>query len=429
MMSKKFVYVIALTSSIGASVISIELASIQLSIFRGFVVLLTIYMLLEILLNNKPLIVLSKKENSYSIVFMFAWIAYAVITLAWVKDYSGWLKSVYFLTLGFLSVVIFSRYLKSNYDILKTFKFLSIMIYFHNIMGWYEITTGNYIFLNNSVQKYMNYKLPVSMFSNTNNFATFMLFSVFILYVCASNSNKISYKMINIGFIISSTYLLVMTGSRANILGFIMALSTFIFLALKNKRVRRGLLLVLGVAFFILLIKPEYIISFYSMIDKNLTFRFAAQIGSDATRINLIKNGMNFLISTFGFGTGAGNIEIWMASYSKYYVGDIVNIHNWWFEVLVGYGVIIFTMYMCFYIGLFRSMYRKFKLSTNKIEVTISLAIMSSMVGYIIGSVSSSSNISSEWLWVFWAIAIAFQGISRTSKKDVTVSCQEGVKH
>ncbi|GEM02103.1 teichuronic acid biosynthesis protein TuaE [Halolactibacillus halophilus] len=427
-MAKKIVYMIALTSSIGASILSIELAGVQLSIFRGFVILLTIYMLLEVLLNYKPIVVFRKKENSYSIIFMFIWVAYAIMTLAWVKDYSGWLRSVYFLVLGFLAVVIFSRYLKSNYDILKTFKFLSIMIYFHNIMGWYEITTGNYIFLNDSIQKYVNYKLPVSMFSNTNNFATFMLFSVFILYVCVYNSKKLSYKILNIGFILSSSYLLVMTGSRANILGFIMALSAFVFLALKNKRVRRGLLFVLGLAFFILVIKPEYIVSFYSLIDENLTFRFAAQIGSDATRINLIKNGMIFLLSTFGFGTGAGNIEIWMANYSKYFVGDILNIHNWWFEILVGYGIIIFIMYMWFYIRLFNSMYRKYKKSSNKIEITISLAIMSSMVGYIVGSVSSSSNISSEWLWVFWAIAIAFQGIPKFSENKI-IRQQEGEEY
>jgi hypothetical protein len=34
---------------------------------------------------------------------------------------------------------------------------------------------------------------------------------------------------------------------------------------------------------------------------------------------------------------------------------------------------------------------------------------------YSVASVSSSSNFSTEWLWIFWALMIAFQGVS-TSK-------------
>lgn len=40
---------------------------------------------------------------------------------------------------------------------------------------------------------------------------------------------------------------------------------------------------------------------------------------------------------------------------------------------------------------------------------TQSLWIAVCMVGFVMGGVSSSSNISTEWLWSFWAIAIAYQ--------------------
>lgn len=425
-MSKKIIYIIALTSSIGASVVSVEIAGVQLSVFRGLVILLSMLVLFDLLLNNKPINSFANRDNYLSVSFMIVWALYAFMTLAWVKDYRGWLRSVYFLSLGLLAVLLFTKYLRSKFDVLRAMKAFSVMIYFHNILGWYELRTGNYLFLNNSVRYYTIHKLPVSMFGNTNNFATFMLFSVFILFVCFSNSKNMIYKATNIIFMASSVLLILSTRSRANMLGLVMAAAIFVFLGIKNKRIRRGLLLCLGLAVIFLLIKPEYLMRIYSTMDSNLQFRFTAERGSDITRLNLIKNGLLFLLSTFGFGTGAGNIEIWMANYSQYYVGDIVNIHNWWFEILVGYGVVIFAMYICFYIGLFKSMYRRYRHSTDKVDITISLAIMSCMVGYIIGSVSSSSNISTEWLWVFWAIAIAFQGVPTFEEKKSSTPIDGG---
>ena len=169
----------------------------------------------------------------------------------------------------------------------------------------------------------------------------------------------------------------------------------------------------------ILLFNPELITNLLYTIDEQLYFRFSEQ-GSDLTRLNLIKNGFIFLFETCGFGTGAGNIDYWMANYGVYYTGTIENIHNWWMEILTGYGIVIFIMYIVFYVKLFLSAYKKFKTSEDKVDISISLGIMCCMAGYIVGSISSSSNISSEWLWVFWGIAIAYQGMSSIDNKAVT---------
>ena len=60
---------------------------------------------------------------------------------------------------------------------------------------------------------------------------------------------------------------------------------------------------------------------------------------------------------------------------------------------------------------LFVSFYRKYKFSKDKVDRFMSLGIMCFMVGFVIGSMSSSSNIGSQWLWVFWGVAVAYQGI------------------
>lgn len=334
-------------------------------------------------------------------------------SLGWVKDYSSWLRSVYFIGLGFLCVIVFNKYLRNKTDILMVFKLIALMAVFHNLIGWYEISTGNYFFLSaDRIFRYSRDSLPVSMFGNTNNLATFLLFSVFITYACAANTKNLILKLIYLATIISSIILLVMTKSRANILGLILASAVFVSLSVCNKRTRHTLLILLLGMFMIFLTYPEVLSNLFIMISRNLYFRFSDQTGSDVTRINLIKNGFLFLVKTFGFGIGAGNVEFWMASYGVYNTGQIVNMHNWWMEILTCYGIIIFIMYLLFYSKLFLSAYRKFKRSLDKMDTSISLGIMCCMAGYTLGSVSSSSNISSEWLWVFWAIAIAYQGMN-----------------
>ena len=58
-------------------------------------------------------------------------------------------------------------------------------------------------------------------------------------------------------------------------------------------------------------------------------------------------------------------------------------------------------------------MLHKYKINNNKMNKTLSISFISCMAAYVIGSISASSNISAEWLWVFWALAIAYQGINQ----------------
>lgn len=411
-MIKRLTYLCVLTSLIGANTVSLDFGVFQLSIFRGLIILITIFIILEMFIKNRAPLKLGR-NNRYSFMFMAIWLLYAFFSLGWVKDYSSWLRSVYFIGLGFLCVIVFNKYLRNKTDILMVFKLIALMAVFHNLIGWYEISTGNYFFLSaDRIFRYSRDSLPVSMFGNTNNLATFLLFSVFITYACAANTKNLILKLIYLATIISSIILLVMTKSRANILGLILASAVFVSLSVCNKRTRHTLLILLLGMFMIFLTYPEVLSNLFIMISRNLYFRFSDQTGSDVTRINLIKNGFLFLVKTFGFGIGAGNVEFWMASYGVYNTGQIVNMHNWWMEILTCYGIIIFIMYLLFYSKLFLSAYRKFKRSLDKMDTSISLGIMCCMAGYTLGSVSSSSNISSEWLWVFWAIAIAYQGMN-----------------
>lgn len=409
---KKFIYLSIIASMFGASVISIDMGVFQLSLFRGSILLISLIMILNLLLKNKKIHLNMKKANCYSIKFMFVWFIYAFFTLAWAKDYIGWIKALFFIGLGVLCIIIYSKYIKSNEDILKSFRVIFPTIIFHNILGWYEAITGHYLFLSEErIVRYLRYGHPVSTFGNTNDFAVFLMFAFFVLYICLTNSRNYFVKSLYISLMISSVALLLLTGSRAVLIGFIIGVMTTAFYSIQRKQTRRMVVSLLLALTFVIIFNPQIIVNFSTNIENVLDFNFSQQSGSEYVRINLIKNGFSFLISTLGFGTGAGNIEYWMDNHGQYNTGGVLNIHNWWMEILVGYGLMIFTLYIVFYIKLFLAMKKKFKSASNQTDITISLGIMSIMTGYVVASISSSSNMSAEWLWVFWAIVIAYQGI------------------
>jgi hypothetical protein len=56
-------------------------------------------------------------------------------------------------------------------------------------------------------------------------------------------------------------------------------------------------------------------------------------------------------------------------------------------------------------------MYTKYNQSNNVHIKIFSAGFMTLMVMFILSSVSSSSNIIRDWLWVSWGIVIAFQNL------------------
>jgi teichuronic acid biosynthesis protein TuaE len=136
---------------------------------------------------------------------------------------------------------------------------------------------------------------------------------------------------------------------------------------------------------------------------------------SDKIRLNLIKNGLVFLKDTFFLGTGTGNLEYWMSNYSVYYVGTVKNMHNYWFEILSTFGILVFISYIYFYSRLFIENIKTLKITRKNTSMyKIAIVFISLQLSFILASISSSSNISSEWLWLYWGIIISFVNIIKS---------------
>lgn len=240
-----------------------------------------------------------------------------------------------------------------------------------------------------------------------------MTFGVFISFIIFMNTKKIWLKLLSSAVMLSSTLLIVRTASRANIVGLGLGIAAIAILFIFKHVDKKVLISLALLVIMIILIYPPLNQKLIAIIQSKINSRFGSyskSIHSDQVRFNLIRNGFRFLRKTIGFGTGVGNIEYWMSQRPVFYVAKISNMHNWWMEILAGYGVIVFVMYVFIYLLKVQTFIIAYFKSNNSFIKNTSLGFFGFMMAYVFSSVSSSSNIGTEWIWLLWSVIISFIG-------------------
>lgn len=421
-MIKSLVYLSIIFAMIGnPSVLSIDLNFVQISPFR-FILPILITMILVDIKKNKRINLNSYNWDNYYVKFIIFWLLYSFISLLWIQDTIGWLKGFFYLLVGVTATLVYTKYFNSTEDILKALRSVFLMTFIHNLIGWYEIITDHYMFLNPiriGSYSYRNY--PVSTFGNTNNYATFLFMSIWIIFVCMMNSRRTSSKVIYFGTLLSTLLLLLFTGSRANILATIVSFGIYFVFSFNKKTTRLQIRTIFIIVIILIVLNPRVITEIIGVFNSVLSFD-----SPENNRKNLIKNGLYFLSSTLGLGVGAGNNDYWMRNYAIHKV-TVVNMHNWFMEVLTTYGIFIFTLYITAYIKIVIRSYKNYINSSDFIDRTVSFAVFCGLGGFIISSVSSSSLMGFEWFWVLKAITIAY--FASFKKKRRAETLQEHPSH
>lgn len=399
---KKILYFLIFSSFLGAKVFSIEMAGFQMSLFR----LSFIFLMLLTLVQKKQNFLIYKRNNRYSILFMSFWVLYSIVSLIWSIDLSGWFRILYFLFIGIGLMIVFNNLLKTKSDIIQAFHTFQWGLIVQSIIGWYEVFTKDYHFIEVNeafIRIYINSssRIPIAMTGNPNNFATLMFIGIFASYICSKTSENKLLKWFHIFALISDILLVFLTTSRANILGVVVAVVFLLFISKKTR-------LFFSLYFITVILMAPHIIS---MLSEKIVFSSAAVLNSNSIRLNLIKNGFAFLVDTCGIGVGNGQIGAWMkSSKAIHFTEGISDMHNWWMEILAAYGIVIFIGYLIFYFLIFKRCYVNYKITVDLKDKAMSISICTILVGYTIASISSSSNMINESIWVFWAICVAYQG-------------------
>lgn len=350
-------------------------------------------------------------KNRYFFWFMLGLLVYSIISVFWVVDFRGWMNYNVYLFIGSVSLIACNYVLKNSDDFYDLFYLISIYSMIHNIIGWINVLTGKYILSNSPlIPDFQEKGNPLSLFNNTNDLATFLVFSIFLCIAMSFYTKKLSHKVVLFINTLSSLILLYLTMSRANYLALILGFMTFCFFICKKK----SLVYIFSIIFAVLGISIYSVPIVFGAINSFLTETLFNS--GDLIRINLIKNGFVFLKDSFGFGVGAGNIPYYLENYSRFEIGTIFSLHNWWLDILITYGVGLFILYLVYYGKLVVILYKMKNTSNDFVRYT-SISFISILSSYLIGSTSSSSNFPIMWIWVFFAIMISFLNIETKEEK------------
>ena len=419
---KIFCYLVFFTGFFGVALFSINIGPFTLFPYRIFLLFLWFIFGLHTLVKGK--IVFSQNKIKWFIVLLFIWLGYALVSSAWSISKEDAIRNIVFLFMG-VSVIFFStHYFRKKKELQILYNLWLYIFGFLIAIGFWEHLTGYHLpisgFFGETRTRFM-FK-PTGVFYNTNDYATFLALSIPFAIGFFRYKRKIWYRLLGIGTATGALFLIVITGSRANILAVLLELVfLLLFLGTLKRKIRAITISVICIVIlFFLFAKPmqDFLLEITGQLNSILV-QGELKIGPSSVRMNLVRNGLSFLYSTAGFGVGAGNAEYYMAYFAKYNTFGITNPHNWWLEILINYGIFIFIGYLIFYIGIIRNLWKLYNMMKDRGEKMICEALLVSLVGFFFASVSSSSIMAFNPQWLLFAFALSYINyFHRKSEKE-----------
>lgn len=413
---KYYLLTLVMSVFLGSELLAISLPVGQITIYRLCALMVIPLIILSILRNDRSLKIDRKSYSSMIVVAFIIWWVWGLVSVLWAVDIAAWVQGMFLLTIGISSIIALYLW---NRD-LNTWQFLLkgiwVLMTFLVLLGCFEIITNHYFFADiEKLDKYNTFvtepltRIPITHFANQNDYATMLLS---YLPVNISLYNLTNNKLKRLGYVIFTliaSLLVFQTGSRMSLIMLVVFFIVFGLLQIKLGFKRKhyyqiAIIAVVGIIGIFLI--P-------GVWDKitGLFYIFPLPtISGDTARMNMWRNGLVFLGRTFGFGVGAGNLEVWMENFGLLPTNNINNIHNWWLEILVGYGVIVFAIYVIAY-GLLIYRLLKLKPYVTKKHKQVMSAFIAFLLIFIGASITSANNMLIEWHWVFFGMMISYVAI------------------
>ncbi|MDR7073168.1 O-antigen ligase family protein [Fictibacillus barbaricus] len=416
---ENLLYLLIISSFFGPAVASVNIGPFSLFPYRLlFLIALPVFFFKYF--QKDQLTPWSKINVKNIIMFHVVWVTYALISLIWAKTIKAGIADFVFLVIG-ISLILFVTFVfKRERDYVNLLyiwvaMFLLLLIFgLINHLTLIHFPTSRFY----GIDTYQK-SIPTSVFANENDFASFISISFFFALALANHTKHLIVKAGAAGIMLFSLYIMSLTSSRANYIAILLGL-VFWFLFLTSRNIKK--IIILAGAFIgilaILAVPHKIYNAFISVYGLIATLGNNTEGSSVDIRINLIKNSFHFISESLGFGIGAGNSEYYMKEFALYPTHTIINIHNWWIEMMVNYGIFIFTGYLLIYVGLIYYLFNIFRESTGNNRM-IAEALCTALIAFFLASISPSSQITLNYLWLLFAFAIGFINYWRSSQLNM----------
>jgi len=405
-LNRFIIYLLIVTGIIGYSLPSISLGLFYVYPFRG---LLLLYLAVSIVTFLHKGTIPYAKNNIFVINILFSWIVYALIQLLWVHDPRAAIGSLSYLVSGALMIYFSSINLKKRNQVDFACKVWIATALFFVVIAMAEIYFGFHL----PRSKYFTVLvgegrrfIPTSFFVNPNNLAVFIFLSFFLTLALVRAKKSILESTIGYIFLFFQLFVLIKTGSRLVMLAFVLSIFTYIivhmFLDKKFlvKRFAQALAMLLVVAI------GSIVLNFHSIIENEIS-EIADQLeygyGSASVRVNITRRGFDMFVDSYMLGIGGGNTELYLEVPGKHDTHGIVNMHNFWMELLVEYGFFVFGLFVFLYLNLMRMLFLKCRGNDE-----LATALFSIFIGLPVALMSPSSSLGFHPLWIFLAVVVPF---------------------
>ena len=356
-----------------------------------------------------------------TLIAIFFWYSLSVI---WSINLLYSIQYILYIILGLWVVVIivYFAYGSHNYyvifNIMKWSFVVSIVLGLFEVFDIFRLPTSpyseySYLFgrdaadfteLNSEVE-YLLKTTPTVFWGNPNNYATAlaMIFPYFFML------NKKIFAYLGCLVIL---FLIIMTGSRGNLIA--LSFGLFVFYAINLRRFS-----------FLIILSFVALISLDSMMDilmnsdnpyvsevagigyELLRYLFESSDGQDSidVRQQLIRNGIDAFMASHGLGVGAGG-SVAVQELFGGVMGGITSMHNFWIEILVDVGVVGATLFLSFYLSLILRLFIIHRKGKNSFYKYHSGALFMSMCIFAVGCISASSVIYFLPMWCMFGLSV-----------------------
>lgn len=350
--------------------------------------------------------------------FLLFWTVYSLILIVICQDFGEFFRHFFFLITALIISYFASLYLTEEKDfefILICFELIAILF---SAIGIYEIITGDYRFIsddalghyqnNSAVFSTLGIRVPTGSFANPNDFGFFLLFAFCISISLTHLKESQVGRWLSRIAVVLFFFMIVSTQSRAAFISLLMGLVVIVILGYHRMKRSTKILLIAGVIVSISYI-TSWLIANKELYEALLEIDVSSSAdGSDKTRMTLISKGLDIASNYLFLGTGIGQIEYHMSRMAGMSTNGITNVHNWWVEVLVSSGFIVFFYYVKLYIeAAFNFVKKALSYHTSTRGAVYARLGASMLAVFFVGCMSSSSIFCIEWIWamfIYWML-------------------------
>jgi teichuronic acid biosynthesis protein TuaE len=399
-----------------------------LSLFRILYMLLSLGAIAWLLLNRRfP----SNVHVKGFLFFLAFWILWSLVSLVWAADKPAGIRYFIFLIM-MASIAVGTVLAVNNAKSLRVALLLLFMVFgFALSVALLEISTDFRLPTSMLVGLDERYQWAVtSIFHNQNDFATYIALWLPFLLAAPFFTQRVGVVLTAVAGILLAIICFAYTGSRTNLLAFALSVVSLLAVAgarfgsaIKSRRLLPGLIVLLG-AVVVMCLSMRGLVPVLPVPDigvqhwrfDTLASEVSAGAGSGGSRIAVIEGGLQALRDSYFLGVGPGNAEHYLQHVTG--LDRAYNLHNWWMEVLVNGGILVFVGYLLFYAALLGNLVVIAVRTRRQLLAFTATSLFAALMGYVFGSLSPSSAIHFAPMWIHFGLSLAVINMERTYKAD-----------